>query len=140
MSESTKLPAMLTRAAVSLYTDFTSMGLLIYSLDTSNKAFDENFDTLYAKMGEADSRFTDQRNSYKATMKNLFSLTSHESVLAQMIFCRFTEAYLNYLTDLLALMFQARPELLRSGEQERLDFILQYSSMEDLIRALAEKG
>lgn len=132
-------PEKLTKAAAAFFTDYARVFLLLFSLTTLDKLIDKNFDTLYDKIGEIDTFFTGRRDSFKASAKNILSSTSYESILAQMIFCRFAESYLTYLTDLLALMFQARPELLRSGETERLDFILQYSNMEDLIRALAEK-
>jgi hypothetical protein len=40
---------------------------------------------------------------------------------------------------LLALVYKSRPETLRSAEQERLDFILQFESMDELRTAVAEK-
>jgi hypothetical protein len=46
---------------------------------------------------------------------------------------------LTYISEFIALIFRTRPETLRSNETERLDFILGYSSMEDLINSLAEK-
>lgn len=69
----------------------------------------------------------------------LLSFKDHQPLMAKLILCRIVDNFLVYMKDLLALIFRTKPETLKSGEQERVDFILQYSTMEDFIFALAEK-
>src|SRR5713226_8225059 len=57
------------------------------------------------------------------------ALLSYLPLLYEMLLCRAVDSYINYLAGLLALIFRTRPETLRSGAQERLDFILQHSTM-----------
>jgi hypothetical protein len=63
----------------------------------------------------------------------------YKPLTLQMMLCRAVDNYLTYMKDLLALIFRTRPETLKSSETERLDFVLQYSTMEELISALSEK-
>jgi hypothetical protein len=63
----------------------------------------------------------------------------HELFLGELTLCRVIDTYLQYLTNLLALIYRHRPEMLHSSEQERIDFVLSFSSMEELRAALAEK-
>jgi len=65
--------------------------------------------------------------------------STHEPLLQEMVVVRFVDNFLCYLGELLALIFGTRPETLRSSEQERIDFVLQYDSMDELRAALAEK-
>lgn len=85
---------------------------------------------------EDESKYAEHLAHAKQIMEEL---SSHLPLLNQMVFCRVVDNYMTYLSELLALIFQSRPETLRSSEQERLDFILQHSTMEDLIAAISEK-
>ena len=66
-------------------------------------------------------------------------IAEHDELVNEMVVVRFVDNFLCYVSDLLALIFATRPETLRSGEQERLDFILLYNTIEELRHALAEK-
>jgi len=74
-----------------------------------------------------------------AAIQLLAEMAEHDGLLAEVILCRTVDNYLCYVTELLALIYKARPETLRTSEQERLDFILQYESMDELRTAIAEK-
>lgn len=59
--------------------------------------------------------------------------------LSEVVLCRSVDNFLTYIADALLLVFTQRPEALRSGEQVRVDFVLQYSTMDDVLAALAER-
>ena len=56
-----------------------------------------------------------------------------------MMLVRGADNFLTYVSELLALVFTSRPETLKSGETVRLDEILQHSTMDDLVKRLAER-
>jgi hypothetical protein len=64
-----------------------------------------------------------------------------EWLLLEMTLTRTVENFLCYLKELIALIYQSKPEMLRahSKESETLDFILKHSDMGALISAIAEK-
>ncbi len=66
-------------------------------------------------------------------------LGEHEQLLLQMMHCRGADSYLIYISDLLSLIFKSHPETMRSAETVRVDEILQYDNMNDVISALAER-
>ena len=67
------------------------------------------------------------------------ALRSYSQLLYQMMLSYGLNNFLTYVAELLALVFETRPETLRSSEVVKLEFILGHSSMDDLIRALAER-
>jgi len=66
-------------------------------------------------------------------------LSIYYRLLTEMAFCRAVDNYLIYLTDLLELIFLARPEALRSKEEVRLDFVLAAPTRAKLIKALFDR-
>lgn len=66
-------------------------------------------------------------------------LDPYRNLLAQMMLCRGVDNFLTYISELLTLIFRTRPEILKSSRQVKLDWILQYQTMEDLILGLVER-
>lgn len=64
---------------------------------------------------------------------------NYDPLVVEMAHCRLVDAFLVYVTDLLALIYRTKPQVLMSDEQVKLDFILRFATMEDLIVALAEQ-
>ena len=63
----------------------------------------------------------------------------HFLLLHQMVEARGVDNFLTYVTELLTLVHGTRPESLRSQEQIRLDEVLQFKNMDDLISHLVER-
>jgi hypothetical protein len=61
------------------------------------------------------------------------------SLITEMTLCRAVDSYLTYLTDLLWLVFRARPESLRSAQQVRLDFVLAHAPRVGLLKAIIDR-
>lgn len=60
-------------------------------------------------------------------------------LLGEVLLSRAVDSYLTYISELLSLIFRERPETLRSREQVRVDFVLDFDSMEELQEAIAER-
>ncbi|MDQ3816189.1 MAG: hypothetical protein M3362_00695 [Acidobacteriota bacterium] len=69
----------------------------------------------------------------------LGALQMYLPLLAELTLCRAVDGFLTFLAATLSLIFRTKPETLRSSELERLDFILQFPTMEELVTALAER-
>lgn len=63
----------------------------------------------------------------------------HLKIFLTMIVVRGVDNFLTYVADLLKQIFLERPEALRSAETVRLDEVLQFGSMDDLVNFLAER-
>jgi hypothetical protein len=60
-------------------------------------------------------------------------------LFAQLVFQRVVDDFLSYISQLLRLIFATRPEALRSSESVRLEEILRYETMDELVRFLVER-
>lgn len=69
----------------------------------------------------------------------MLEIDSYEGFYGQMCFARTIDNTLTYFKDILGEVILKTPEILKSQEKERLDFILKYDSIESLKIALAEK-
>lgn len=66
-------------------------------------------------------------------------LQRFSQLVFEMLVTRAVDSYLTYISDLLSTVFRSRPEMLRSNEQVRIEFVLQHSTMNELTNALAER-
>ena len=67
------------------------------------------------------------------------ALRSHRQLILQMMICRAVDNYLTYVSELMALVFTSRPETLKTRDSVRIDVLLEYGTMEELVSGLAEK-
>jgi hypothetical protein len=74
-----------------------------------------------------------------ADLKKLFDSRTYEVYYGQMAFARTVDNFITYFRDLLAEVVNKRPDILKSKDQEKLDFILKFDNMEELRNAIAEK-
>jgi len=67
-------------------------------------------------------------------------LTPYEGLLFEMALCRSVDNYLNYLSELLALIFKTRPQALKASQQSvPLETILAHSDYGELLGAITEE-
>jgi hypothetical protein len=64
---------------------------------------------------------------------------AQQDLVVELLVVRVVDGFLTYLAQTLALVFRARPEMLRSEEQVRVDEVLRFDTMEELIAHLAER-
>jgi hypothetical protein len=67
------------------------------------------------------------------------ALLSLQDLQAGMMLCRTVDNFLTYVSELLSLIFRTKPDTLKSGQNVRFDFILQFQTLSDLISALVDK-
>lgn len=66
-------------------------------------------------------------------------MTSHSQYLNEMTFCRGVNSFQTYLAELLTLIFEARPETLKSQKMVTREFCVEHYAANDLIAALAKQ-
>lgn len=137
-----KAPKRLTLAGVTFITEELRLASLIGFLREADLFFARHSDLWYEDL-EKDERSSEFTAALLQVMSERFrrlpSSLTHEPIIAEMLVCRIADNYLLYLKELLKEIFLTRPETLRSGQMERLDFVLQFLSMDRLISAIAEK-
>lgn len=90
---------------------------------------------------ESKVRILEEKSGTEAAVikESLEELERHEELLAEIVLCRVVDNFLNFIIDLISLIYKEKPEMLRSSEQEKIEFILQFKTMDELRIALAEK-
>lgn len=68
-----------------------------------------------------------------------YLLDRHRECLAEIFLTKTAEFFLKYLADLLSLVFRTKPDTLKSGEHETLEFILGFTDMREVVDAIAER-
>jgi hypothetical protein len=66
-------------------------------------------------------------------------MTNHSQYLNEMTFCRGVNSFQTYLAELLTLIFEARPETLKSQKLVTREFCVEHYAANDLIAALAKQ-
>ena len=70
---------------------------------------------------------------------HLFDNKTYEQFFGQMSFSRSIDNFVTYFKDILAEIVMICPNVMKSKEKERLDFILNFESIEELQKAISEK-
>lgn len=72
-------------------------------------------------------------------LKELLRIENYQQYFGQMAFARSIDNFISYFKDILSEIVISNPNILKSQETESLEFILNYSSFEDLVKAIADK-
>ncbi|MBF8267369.1 MAG: hypothetical protein HW388_877 [Dehalococcoidia bacterium] len=122
------------------------IGQAVYASDEAARRIADAFLGLNEQLSDAKELFdlTDDRidllNRQREEGRGLGNaLKQKEPLLASLVFCRSVEDFETYVAALLALIFQKRPETLKSSRTVRLETVLSYSTMTDFIGAEAER-
>lgn len=133
-------PAQLTQPCRAFFCDYMSYMTFIEELFDIAKSADKSSKTLLdiiSSLRPADSREDPVPWEQGGPYLRLLSIYRH--VIAELVWCRGVDNFLTYIAELWGLVFRARPETLKSQRQERLDNILQFKSIDELVDHLAEK-
>lgn len=74
-----------------------------------------------------------------SNIDHLFNNKTYERFFGQMSFARSIDNFISYFKDILSEIVLINPNILKSKEKERLDFILSFESLSDLHKAISEK-
>ena len=87
--------------------------------------------------GQNPNPITEMKDSGK--INKLFEIKTFEIFYGQMCFARTIDNVLTYFKEILSEIVLKKPQILKSKETERLDFILNFSTIEEMQVAIAEK-
>jgi hypothetical protein len=105
---------------------------LVGHIDKSNKLVRTG---LYELTGEEEYKTRMEQPGTKAKD----ALETFRQFTSQMILCRFVDSYLCYISGIVSLIFQTKPETLKSSEKVEVSRLLEYQTMEELISALVDE-
>ncbi|CAL2088171.1 hypothetical protein [Tenacibaculum sp. 190524A05c] len=79
------------------------------------------------------------KKSLNNNLENFLNVEFYEIHLSSMIYVNTIDNFTTYFKDILSEVVLAKPQILKSQESEKLDFILSHESMDDLINSIASK-
>jgi hypothetical protein len=115
-----------------LATEFDKLNNLVY---TAILGIDEDFKHRIISSEQRES----VRRRLEEGPKIVGQLPGYRALMFQMMYTRAVDNFLAYVSELIALIFRTRPDTLKSNATVRLETILQFKAMDDLISALTER-
>ncbi len=79
------------------------------------------------------------KKSLNENLDSLLNVKFYEIHLSSMIYVNSIDNFITYFKDVLSEVVVAKPQILKSQESEKIDFILEHKSMDDLISSIASK-
>lgn len=116
--------------------------MLISYLEVGNKLISKNSDkakeyfiSIYDHVNNPEIA----KKSLTNNLDNYLNVEFYEIHLSSMIYVNTVDSFITYFKDILSEVVLAKPQVLKSQDSEKLDFILEHESMDDLINAIANK-
>lgn len=79
------------------------------------------------------------KSIFETAGEQFLEVSTYESYFCFLAYTRTIDNFISYLKDILIEVMNKKPDLLKSSETEKLDFILSFNNIEDLRKALIDK-
>jgi hypothetical protein len=80
-----------------------------------------------------------EKTSLGRVIKLIDEFLHHNDLVFELMFVRYVDNFLTYISDLLALIFKTRPETLKSGDTVRVEDVLSFPTVQDFVESLTER-
>jgi hypothetical protein len=88
---------------------------------------------------EDENRLEDLRKTTNEGAGARRSFKQFLQFIYELMICRAVENFLAYISELLALVYSSKPEMLKSSEMVTIEFVIDHTSREELLKALVER-
>ncbi len=129
----------MNKAYLNAANEFEKVERLIIYLKTSNYLINRNFLIAQNKLLELNNLLEVPYSNNNNFDSETLDINFFEMSLGSMMYIKTVDNFQNYFKEILSEIVIARPEILKSKDTEKLDFILSFNSREDMIKAIAEK-
>ena len=132
-----------TQSFLTFWRELERSEMLISYLEVGNKFIESNKEE--AKKHLIDIYYSNGQNpeeaksNFEDNMDRLLNIHYYDSHLSGMVYIQAVDNFITYFKEILSEIVMVKPQILKSQDSERLDFILGYDSMGDLIDAIASK-
>lgn len=140
------IPETVTVSLKSFLNEVHSNELLLQYISLAQDYVEENKEDAIERLKELYEDETNQASKKMISLLDskesdvIFNIRTYEHYFGQMAFSRAMDNAITYFKDILGEVIIKKPQILKtSKESERLDWILEFESIDDLRRALAEK-
>ena len=128
-----------TQSFLNFTKELEQFDFLISFLKLGNNYISDNLPDAKKKLMEIYKKDGEDLEFFKNNSERLLQIDFYEQNLSRIIYVRAIDNFINYFKDILAEIVLKKPEVLKSKDQERIDFIIEHQTMEDLIKSISEK-
>jgi len=128
-----------TRSFIDFTKELEQSDFLISFLKLGNNYISENFSDAKEKLKQIYRKDGEDLEFFQKNSEKLLQIGFYEQNLSRKIYVSTIDNFINYFKDILAEIVTKKPEVLKSKDQERIDFIIEHQTMEDLIKSISEK-
>ncbi len=128
-----------TRSFIHFTLETEHFETLVHFLQVGNSFIAENKEEAKANYYESVRKADEDPGFLEGNYDKLLDISYYENKISRIIYVRAIDNFTTYFKDVLAEIVIKKPEILKSKETERLDFILEHTSIEDLIKSVSEK-
>jgi len=114
-----------------------AMDLFMYLINLSEMA--DNAASAYWDIFGKDDGQIDKKSDQQPQSPYKNYLREQSPVFIEMIFCRLVDNFLSYISEIIRLILQKRPELLKSSATIQIDYVLNFSNFDELIQDLIDR-
>lgn len=130
---------LMNRAYINAANEFEKIERLIIYFKTSNYLINTNYQTAQNKLTELNNSLEVPFPNENSFENETLDIQFYEASLGSMMYIKSVDNFQNYFKEILSEIVLSRPEILKSKETERLDYILSFNSRDEMIKAIAEK-
>lgn len=120
-------------------TEYQKIERLIIYFKTSNFLINQNLSAAENKLNELNELLEVPYEKVDNFESESLDINYYEMTLGSMLYVKSVDNFVNYFKEILSEIVLSKPEILKSKETERLDFILSFNSQEEMIKAISEK-
>ena len=128
-----------TLSFINFTKELEQFDFLISFLKLGNNYISDNLPDAKKKLMEIYKKDGEDLEFFQKNSESLLQIEFYEQNLSRIIYVRAIDNFTTYFKDILAEIVLKKPEVLKSKDQERIDFILGHQTMEDLIKSISEK-
>ena len=128
-----------TRALINFTVEIDQFEMLLSYMRIGNSFISENMSEAKERLIKLHDNSSDETDFLKTDPERFLTMNYYESHLSRMMYIRAIDNFTTYFKDVLAEIVIKKPQILKSKDQERLDFILEHDTMENLLKSISEK-
>ena len=116
--------------------------MLISYLEVGNKFIEKNKEEAkkyFKAIYDHNQNPEEVKETIKSELDSFLDINYYQSQLSSMVYVKTVDNLITYFKEILSEIVISKPQVLKSQETEKLDFILDYDSMNDLVNAIANK-
>lgn len=128
-----------TQSFINAGNEFEAIERILLYFKVSNFFINKDLLSSVKKLSEFNDELEVPYELNSELEKEFLQINHYENTLSTMMYVRTIDNFINYFKEILSEIVIKNPNILKSKDTERLDFILSFKTFEELVNAITEK-